>query len=61
MRETTPMMPRRPGRPPEAPTKEICAITLRVPAAVKTHLIEQSEALDISINEYMIMLIERSR
>ena len=55
------MMPRRPGRPPEAPTKEICAITLRVPAAVKMHLIEQSEALDISINEYMIMLIERSR
>jgi len=47
------------GRPPTPPTKPTVTITLRVPAELKTYLIETSDALDMPINEYVIALINR--
>jgi hypothetical protein len=49
----------RSGRPPKPPDKPVVTLTLRVPAAVKTYLIEASENLDMSITEYLVTLVKR--
>lgn len=41
--------------------KQVCQVTFRVPAEVKERMIEQSEALDISMTEYLVSLVERDR
>lgn len=48
----------RPGRPPQkadGPT----TLSLRIPAEIKNYLIDTSEALDMSITEYLISLVRR--
>jgi hypothetical protein len=48
----------RPGRPPhraDGPT----TLSLRIPPDIKNYLIDTSEALDMSITEYLITLIRR--
>ena len=50
---------KRMGRPPTPPTKPIVTLTLRIPAQLKQHLIETSDALDMPINEYIITLINK--
>ena len=55
-------MPRRPGRPAQLPREgTTVAMTFRLPASLKVHLMEQSAALDMTLNEYMISLLERDR
>lgn len=49
----------RPGRRPTPPTGPMSTLTVRLPAEVKQYLIDTSEALDMSITEYLIILIER--
>lgn len=49
----------RPGRPPKMPTGETATLTVRLPAEVKRYLIETSDALDMSITEYLITLVRR--
>ena len=52
-------MKRRTGRPAKHATGTHTTITLRIPAQLKTTLIEQSDAYDISITEYLTLLVER--
>lgn len=51
-------MKTRPGRPPAAPRPE-STITLKISGDVKARLIEASQALDISIAEYVSALVRR--
>jgi predicted HicB family RNase H-like nuclease len=52
-------MKKRTGRPPKPPTTRNTTLTLRITSTVKTQLIEQAEAYDMSITEYLTTLIER--
>ena len=52
-------MRKRTGRPPKQAAGSHTTITLRVPAAMKAMLIEQSDAYDMSITEYLSVLVER--
>lgn len=52
-------MKRRTGRPPKHASGTHTTITLRIPAPLKTMLIEQSDAYDMSITEYLTTLVER--
>lgn len=52
-------MKRRTGRPPKTPTGTHTTLTLRIPASMKVMLIEQSDAYDMSITEYLSTLVER--
>ena len=49
----------RAGRPPKRPTGTGCTLTLRVPSKIKQYLIDTSENLDMSLTEYIIMLVQR--
>jgi len=49
----------RPGRPPKLPAGTTSTITLRLPAEIKKHLVEMSEALNMSMTEYMVTLVKR--
>lgn len=49
----------RPGRPPKKSSGRSTTITLRVPSNVKNYIIETSENLDMSLTEYIIMLVHR--
>lgn len=49
----------KPGRKPKKPTGSVCTLTLRVPANVKEYLIETSDNLDMTLTEYIIMLVRR--
>ena len=48
----------RPGRPPLRATGT-STLSLRIPAEIKNHLIDTSEALDMTITEYLITLVKR--
>lgn len=48
----------RPGRPPHRATQPT-TLSLRIPAEIKNYLIDTSEALDMSITEYLISLVRR--
>jgi len=52
-------MKKRTGRPPKQPTTANTTITLRIPSKTKKQLIEQSDAYDMSITEYLTTLIAR--
>jgi len=52
-------MKRRTGRPPKHATGTHTTITLRIPAELKATLIEQSDAYDMTITEYLTTLVER--
>lgn len=50
----------RPGRPPIRATKTT-TLTLRIPPDIKNHLIDTTEALDLTITDYLIALIHRDQ
>ena len=50
----------RPGRPPKR-ANSTTTLTLRIPADLKNTLIDQSEALDLTITEYLTTLIRRDQ
>jgi hypothetical protein len=50
----------RPGRPPKRAT-QTTTLTLRIPPDLKNTLIDQSEALDLTITEYLTTLIRRDQ
>ena len=52
-------MKKRTGRPPKNPTTKHTTLTLRIGAILKTQLIEQADAYDMTITEYLTTLIER--
>lgn len=47
------------GRPPKQPTGGIVALTLKIPSDVKMKLITDSDAVGMTITEYLITLIQR--
>lgn len=49
----------RPGRPPKIPDGKPSTITLRMPPDVKDSLIEMSDALGLSMTDYVVALIRR--
>jgi hypothetical protein len=52
-------MRKRTGRKPVVPTKEVTTLTLRIKKAEKVMLIEKSDNYDMSITEYLMMLMAR--
>lgn len=52
-------MRRNPGRPVKAPTKPYVTLTLRVSKEFKERLIRQSEAVDLTLTDYITALVER--
>lgn len=50
----------RPGRPPKRATKTT-TLTLRIPPDQKNYLIDTAEALDMTITEYLLTLINRDK
>lgn len=52
-------MKRRTGRPAKQPTTKNTTLTLRIPSTLKSQLMEQADAYDMSITEYLTTLIER--
>jgi predicted DNA-binding protein len=47
------------GRPATEPTKPVVTLTLRVPAEFKRRLMFQSEAVGMTMTEYLMTLVER--
>ena len=47
------------GRPPRATAGKWAAVTMRVPAEFKNHIIEVSDGYDMTITDYIKSLIER--
>lgn len=52
-------MKNRTGRKPVVPTKEVTTLTLRIKKAEKVMLIDKSSTYDMSITEYLMMLVAR--
>jgi hypothetical protein len=48
------------GRPPSHPKGQYSTITLRLSARVKSKLIADSEAVGMTLTEYLSTLIERN-
>lgn len=53
------MMKKNTGRPPKLPVSERTTITMKVNADVKRKIISQAQAFDMTITEYVCMLVER--
>lgn len=49
----------RSGRPPKVPTGDTATLTLKIPSLVKVTMIDQADALDMSITEYIVTLVKR--
>jgi hypothetical protein len=47
------------GRPPKFPSGERTTITMKIDADVKRKIITQAQAFDMTITEYVCMLVER--
>ena len=52
-------MKRNPGRPVTHPTKPVVTLTLRVNRDFKEKLITQSQAVDLTLTDYIKSLVER--
>lgn len=52
-------MKRNPGRPPKTPDTPFVTLTLRIPAEMKLLLMSQAQAYDMTLTEYLMMLVER--
>jgi len=52
-------MKRNVGRPPKEPTGDKVALTLKLPSSVKKKLINDSNAVGLTLTEYLIALINR--
>lgn len=49
-----------PGRPPRRPQNgQPSTLTIRLPANIKELLIDQAEATDLTITDYIIALVKR--
>jgi hypothetical protein len=46
------------GRPPKRASSP-STLTLKLPAHLKNHIIDQAEAYDMSITEYLVSLVVR--
>lgn len=53
------MMKRNPGRPTVTPTKPYTTLTIRVPALLKQQMINQAEAVDLTLTAYITALVIR--
>ena len=47
------------GRPPKLPSGERTTVTMKIDSGVKRHIIIQAQAYDMTITEYICMLVER--
>jgi hypothetical protein len=47
------------GRPPKQPIGDKVALTLKLPAHIKRKLIDDSNAVGLTLTEYLISLIVR--
>ena len=52
-------MPKPGRRPRRAENGEPSALTVRLPARIKNLLIDQADATDLTLTDYLIALIER--
>lgn len=52
-------MKRNPGRPVVLPTKPFTTVTIRVSKEFKEQLIKQAEAVDLTLTDYLVSLVER--
>lgn len=52
-------MPKPGRRPRRAENGEPSALTVRLPARIKNLLIDQADATDLTVTDYLIALIER--
>lgn len=52
-------MKRNTGRPPVEPKSDVVTLTLRVKADWKRQLMSQASAYDMTLTEYLVMLVER--
>jgi hypothetical protein len=52
-------MKRNTGRPVKIPTTERSTVTMKISADLKRLIIEQSQAYDMTITEYVTMLVHR--
>ena len=52
-------MKRNPGRPTVIPTTPFTTVTIRVSKELKEKLIQQAEAVDLTLTDYLIALVER--
>lgn len=52
-------MKRNPGRPTVTPTKPYTTLTIRVPALLKQQMINQAEAVDLTLTAYITALVVR--
>lgn len=52
-------MKRNPGRPVSEPTKPVVTLTLRISKEFKQKLIYQSQAVDLTLTDYIKALVER--
>jgi hypothetical protein len=50
---------RNPGRPPKEPETPFVTLTLRIPAELKLLLMSKARAFDMTLTEYLTMLVER--
>lgn len=50
----------KPGRPPRRPKGNLpSTLTIRLPAETKNLLIDQADATDLTVTEYIIALVHR--
>jgi hypothetical protein len=52
-------MKRNTGRPPKQPVGEVSTVTMRVSADLKRMILAQASAYDMTITEYVSMLVKR--
>lgn len=52
-------MRKRQGRPPKPPVGERSTLTIKIPTTLKQQLITQADAYDMTITEYLTLLIQR--
>jgi len=49
----------RSGRPPKVPTGPTATLTLKIPSEKKILMMDQADALGMSITEYLLTLVSR--
>jgi hypothetical protein len=47
------------GRPPKQPTGTTSTLTIKIPTTLKTTIIQNADAYDMTITEYLTTLIAR--
>lgn len=52
-------MKRNPGRPTVRPNTPYTTLTIRIPAEIKEQIINQAEAVDLTLTDYITALVVR--